>query len=92
MHQMVFGTRKIGSFPRIERSTITEVTDATTADPIRLAFMSPMISSSANSTAATGVLNAAASAAAAPTGTRLLARAGESPNHRPIHDAMPAPI
>ena len=54
--------------PRIDRSTITDATDATTVDPRRPAFMSPMISSSAKITAATGVLKAADSAPAAPTG------------------------
>ena len=56
------------------------------------AFMSPMISSSANSTAATGVLNAAASAPAAPTGTSSRTRSGDSRSHRPTTEAMPAPI
>ena len=68
------GTWKSGSLPRIERSTITEATDATTVEPSRAAFMSPMISSSAKITAATGVLNAAESAPAAPTGTRSRTR------------------
>ena len=53
---------------------MTEATDATTVEPSSAAFMSPMISSSANITAATGVLNAAASAPAAPTGTSRLTR------------------
>ena len=56
---------------------MTAATDATTVEPSSGAFMSPMISSSANSTAATGVLNAAASAPAAPTGTRSRTRSGE---------------
>ena len=51
-----------------------------------------MISSSAKSTAATGVLKAAASAPAAPTGTRSLTRAGDSRSQRPTTDARPAPI
>ena len=56
-----------GAFP-----TITDVTEATTADPIMPSFMSPIISSSANSTAATGVLKAAANTAArALTGTEF---------------------
>ena len=54
--------------------------------------MSPMISSSANRTAATGVLNAAASAPAAPTGTRSRTRCGGRRSHRPTTDASPAPI
>ena len=71
---------------------MTAVTDATTVDPMSAAFMSPMISSSANSTAATGVLKAADRAAAAPIGTRLCTRAGDRRSHRPRTDAMPAPI
>ena len=51
-----------------------------------------MISSSAKMTAATGVLNAADSAAAAATGIRLLARSGDRLNHLPIVEAMPPPI
>ena len=45
-----------------------EVAEASTTDPSTGAFISPMTSSRANSTAAIGVLNAAAMAAAAPTG------------------------
>ena len=67
----------MGLLPRIERSTITEATDATTVEPNKAAFMSPMISSRAKSTAATGVLNAAERAAAEATGIRLWARAGD---------------
>ena len=59
------------------RSTMTAATEATTVEPIKAAFMSPMISSRANITAATGVLNAADRAAAEATGIRLRARAGE---------------
>ena len=76
----------------MERSTTTAATDATTVDPSKVAFMSPMISSRANKTAAIGVLNAAASAPAAPTGTSSFKRAGDSRNHWPITDAMPDPI
>ena len=54
--------------------------------------MSPMISSSAKSTAATGVLNAAASAPVAPTGTRSRMRFGDSSSQRPTAAAAPAPI
>jgi len=39
-----------------------------------------------------GVLNAAASAAAQPTGTSALTFAGLRPKRLPITDAMPAPI
>ena len=67
-------------------------TDATTVDPSSVAFKSPMISSSVNSTAATGVLNAAASAPVAPTETSARTRAGGSRSHRPMAEAMPAPI
>ena len=67
-------------------------TEATTVDPSSAAFMSPMISSSANNTAATGVLNAAARAPAAPTGTRSRVRAGGRRSQRPATDAIPAPI
>jgi hypothetical protein len=71
---------------------MTEATDATTADPMTVAFMSPMISSSAKSTAATGVLKAAARAPAAPTGITSRMRFAESPSHWPIPEAIPAPI
>ena len=54
--------------------------------------MSPMSSSSAKITAATGVLNAAARAPAAPTGTSSWTRCGGRPTHRPITEARPAPI
>ena len=54
--------------------------------------MSPMISSSENSTAAIGVLNAAASAADAPTGTSHRTCAVLSPSRRAMTDAMPAPM
>ena len=54
--------------------------------------MSPMISSSENSTAAIGVLNAAASAADAPTGTSQRTCAVLSPSRRAITDAMPEPM
>ena len=77
--------------PRIERCTTTAATDATTVDPSSVAFMLPMISSSANNTAAIGVLNAAASAPAAPTGMSSLMRAGDRRSQRPMADAMPAP-
>ena len=60
-------------------------------EPSTGACISPITSSSVKSTAAIGVLNAAASAAAAPTGTRLLTLAGERPSRRPSTDAMPAP-
>ena len=67
VHEVVGRARETAArCPRIERSTITAATDATTVEPSRAAFMSPMISSRANSTAATGVLKAAASAPAAP--------------------------
>ena len=86
------GTWNSGSLPRIDRSTITAATEATTVDPMSGAFKSPMSSSSAKMTAATGVLNAAASAPAAPTGTSSRTRCGGRPTHRPMADARPAPI
>ena len=92
MHQVIGRHANSGSLPRIERSTITDATEATTVEPSSVAFMSPMISSSAKITAAIGVLNAAASAPAAPTGTSSLTRAGGRRNHRPTNEAMPAPI
>ena len=51
-----------------------------------------MISSSENSTAAMGVLNAAASAAAPPTGTSHRTCSLLSPSRRAITEARPAPI
>ena len=54
--------------------------------------MSPMISSSEKSTAAMGVLNAAESAAAAPTGTSHRTCAVLNPRRRPITDAIPDPM
>ena len=50
-----------------------------------------MTSSSANSTAARGVLKAAAIAAEAPAGMRALTFSGVSPNRRPNTEAMPPP-
>src|SRR5271165_649610 len=82
----------MGLLPRMERSTTTDATEATTAEPIRAAFMSTMISSRAKMTAATGVLHAADRAAAAATGIRLCARAGDRLNHLPMEDARLAPI
>ena len=54
--------------------------------------MSPRISSSENRTAAMGVLNAVASAAAHPAGTSALTLSVLSPKRRPSTEAMPAPI
>ena len=74
---------KKGSLPRMERSTITAATDATTVDPSKRSFMSPMISSSANKTAATGVLKAPRAPRRPPTGTSALrgrARGAATPN------------
>ncbi len=50
-----------------------------------------MISSSENKTAAMGVLNAAASAAAQPAGTSAFTCFGLSPRFRAITEASPAP-
>src|SRR5581483_1537481 len=72
-------------------STIQDVAELSTIDPSTGACRSPITSSSVNSTAAIGVLNAAASAADAPIGTRSLMRAGLNPNRRPRTDAIPAP-
>jgi hypothetical protein len=52
--------------------------------------MSPITSSSVKSTAAMGVLNAAASAAEAPTGSSAFTLLVLSPNLRPSTEAMPA--
>ncbi len=60
-------------------------------EPSTGACISPITSSSENSTAAMGVLNAAAIAADAPMGTRARTLRGESPSLRPSTDAMPAP-
>ncbi len=60
-------------------------------EPSTGACISPMTSSSVNSTADMGVLNAAASAAAAPAGTRAFIEAALSPSLRPSTDASPAP-
>jgi hypothetical protein len=49
-----------------------------------------MTSSRVKSTAAIGVLKAAASAAAAPIGTSARTLLGDSPSRRPSTDAMPA--
>src|SRR5258707_10975931 len=68
-----------------------EVAEASTTEPNTGACRSPTTSSSANSTAASGVLNAAATAAAAPTGMSALIFSGLSPSQRPSSDAMPAP-
>ena len=76
----------------MERDTTTAETEASTVEPMTRAFMSPTISSSANSSAAMGVLNAAESAAAAPTGTRFFTLVGERCSQRPIIEARPAPI
>ena len=50
-----------------------------------------MISSSENNTAASGVLKAAAIAAAAPTGISFLTCSVLSPSKRPSTEPMPAP-
>ena len=50
-----------------------------------------MISSSENNTAASGVLKAAATAAAAPTGMSFFTCSGRSPSRRPRTEPMPAP-
>ncbi len=56
------------------------------------ACRSPMISSSEKSTAAIGVLNAAARAADAPTGMSHRTCALLNPRRRPITEAMPDPM
>ena len=62
-----------------------------TTEPSTAACRSPMISSSENRTAAIGVLNAAASAAAQPAGTSAFTCFGLSPRFRAITEASPAP-
>jgi hypothetical protein len=59
-------------------------------EPSTGACISPNTSSSVNSTAAMGVLNAAASAADAPTGRSAFTLLVLSPSLRPRTDAMPA--
>src|SRR5215475_4697660 len=68
-----------------------DVADASTTDPSTGACMSPTTSSRANSTAASGVLNAAATAAAAPTGISAFTFSGLNPSQRPNSDDNPAP-
>src|SRR5580658_3757199 len=72
--------------------TIHDVADAITADPSTGAWRSPMISSSENSTAEIGVLNAAAKAAAEATGIRAFFCSAVRPKRRPIVELMPAAI
>src|ERR1700730_7463962 len=67
-----------------------DVADASTTDPSTGACRLPTTSSSANKTAASGVLNAAATAAAAPAGTSALTFSGLSPSARPNTDDRPA--
>jgi hypothetical protein len=69
-----------------------DVAELSTTVPSTEACRSPIISSSENSTAAIGVLNAAASAAAQPTGTSAFVCFALSPRLRAITDAIPAPI
>ena len=59
-------------------------------EPSTGACISPITSSSVKSTAAMGVLNAAASAAEAPTGTSALTLLVLKPSLRPSTEAMPA--
>ena len=58
-------------------------------EPSTGACISPITSSSVKSTAAIGVLNAAASAAEAPTGSRAFTLVGLSPSLRPSTEAIP---
>ena len=81
-----------GSSPSTRCSTIHDVVELSTTEPRIGACMSPMISSRENSTAAIGVLNAAASAADAPTGMSQRTCAVLSPSRRAITDAIPAPM
>ena len=68
-----------------------DVAEPSTMEPSTGACRSPITSSSVKSTAATGVLKAAASAAAAPTGISSRILFGASPRRRPSTDAIPAP-
>ncbi len=77
--------------PRESRRTIHEVAEASTTEPRTGECQSPMISSSANRTAAIGVLNAAEIAAAAPTGNKARTFSALRPSLRPRTDAIPAP-
>ena len=61
------------------RRTIHEAAEARTTDPSTGACKSPVISSSEKTTAARGVLNAAAIAADAPTGISAFTRSELSP-------------
>src|SRR5439155_5280825 len=71
--------------------TAQEVAEANTTHPSTGACKSPTTSSSENSTAAIGVLNAAAIAALAPMGMSAFTFSWLSPSQRPSTDASPAP-
>src|SRR5207244_3653223 len=78
-------------FPSSNRNIAHEVAEASTTDPNTGACKSPTTSSSENSTAASGVLNAAAIAAVAPTGSSAFTFSVRSPSHLPSTEAIPAP-
>ena len=85
------GTWNSGSSPNSRCSTIQDVAELSTIDPSTGACISPMTSSRVKSTAAIGVLNAAASAAAAPTGTSAFTLARREPQPPPKHRGDAAP-
>ena len=71
---------------------IHDVAELNTTPPMTGAWRSPTITSSEKSTAAIGVLNAAASAAAAPTGMSARTVSGLRRSFRAMIEARPAPI
>ena len=78
--------------PSMARETTEAETAANTMEPSTRAFRSPTSSSSVKVTAAIGVLNAAARAAAQPTGTSACTRRLFSENVSPIQLAAPEQI
>jgi len=81
---------KLLFLPSERRRISHAVADANTTEPRMGALTSLTISSSENNTAARGELNAAAIAAAAPTGNRAFTFSGRSPTRRRSTDAMAA--
>ena len=77
------GTWKRGSSPKISRRTIQDVAAPITTEPTTRACRSARISSRVNRTAASGVLKAAATAAAVPTGISDRTCSSLRPRRRP---------
>ena len=82
MEQRLVAQQQVQHHPRSGR--------ASTIEPSTGACISPITSSSVKSTAAMGVLNAAASAADAPIGTSAFTLLVLKPSLRPSTEAMPA--